>query len=305
MIYQGKTIGLLGSITHDVITFSSGKTTEGWGGILYPASVLCGLGRDVCLMTNLAEEMAPSVSQLIKDWPTLHVEQRETVPGPGNRVNLFYPERGERQEILNSVVPPLEPERILNKLHDIDFLVLLMISGMDITLKDWNKVKEKAQCPIWMDVHSLALSPVIGRSRKYSSITHWREWVSGVDYVQANRKETASMMGCPEEKPNEKELSLFGKSVLKQGVKAFFITLGKDGLLVVTSEGNKNMKPKETGKAVDTTGCGDVFCGAAVSELLDGKQLLDAVQFGLKLASQAAARSGVQETYHMAKEFRF
>jgi hypothetical protein len=299
-----KNIGLLGSITHDEITLPSGKIFKGLGGILYPASVLCGLDKKVTLMTHLAEELVPSVLSLEKDWSTINFNGVKRVPGPGNRVKLYYSEQEERQEIMESVVLPLEPRKILSKLPDIDFLVLLMISGMDITLKDWNKVKEKATCPLWMDIHSLALSPEVGKFRKYSPITNWRDWVRGVDYVQANRKEAASMMGYPDINPSEEELSLFGKSVLKQGVRAFFITLSKDGLLVVTPQGAQKLKPEGSNKVVDTTGCGDVFCGAAVSQLLEGKNVMDAVVFGLELATRAVRRSGIREIFEMTKEFK-
>ncbi|MFO7979867.1 MAG: PfkB family carbohydrate kinase [Candidatus Aminicenantes bacterium] len=301
---NSKNIGLLGSITHDVITLPSGKIFKGLGGILYPASVLCGLDKNVTLMTHLAEELVPSVLSVLKGWSTINFNGVKRVPGPGNRVKLYYSEQEERQEIMESVGPPLEAEKILNKLPDINFLVLLMISGMDITLRDWNKVKEKAACPLWMDIHSLALSPEVGEFRKYSPITNWRDWVRGVDYVQANRKEAASMMGCHDKNPSEEEFSIFGESVLKQGVRAFFITLGKDGLLVVTPQGAKKMKPEGSNKVVDTTGCGDVFCGAAVSQLLEGKDIMDAVGFGLELATRAVERSGIRETFEMTQEFK-
>ncbi|MBD3413665.1 MAG: hypothetical protein GF421_04435 [Candidatus Aminicenantes bacterium] len=298
-----KPIGLLGSITRDVISFSSGKVNKGLGGVLYPASVLCGLQKNVCLMTNMAEDLASDVFRMVQCWPTMQLSEIKRVSGPGNRVHLFYPEQGERQEVLKSAVPPLKPERIINRLPGLDFLVLLMISGLDITLKNWNKIKKKAKCPLWMDVHSLALSPELGQIRKYTSIENWPEWVSGVDYVQANQKEAASMMGHPERNPDEEELSFFGQSVLKQGVKAVFITLGEKGILVISPEGNRMMRSDENSDVVDTTGCGDVFCGAAASVLAEGRKVTDAVRFGLKLASRAAGRAGIQDTYQMAQEF--
>jgi len=294
----------MGSITSDMITLPSGKTKKGLGGVLYPASVLCGLDKEVTLITNLAEELAPFVSRSIKNWSTLHLDGVLKVPGPGNRVNLFYPEKGERQEILDSVVPSLEPQRIINRLPDIDFLILLMISGLDITLENWDKIKEKAGCPIWMDIHSLALSPELGRLRKYVSLTLWPEWVQGVDYLQANRQEVASMLGYPEKDIHEKDLYSFGESVLKQGIKAVFITLGEQGILVCTSQGMKKMRPDDSDSVVDTTGCGDVFCGAAVSMLSEEKKVMEAVRFGLKLASRAAGNTGIQETFKMAQELK-
>ena len=301
---KSKNIGLLGSITHDVITLPSGKIRKGLGGILYPASVLCGLDKKVSLLTNLAEDLAPSVLSLLKGWPAVNLKGMRRVPGPGNRVHLFYPEEGERQEILKSAVPPFKPERFFSTAAEINFLVLLMISGLDIELKDWQRLKEKALCPIWMDVHSLSLSPELGQPRKYRALPDWRDWVRGVDYVQANKKEAACMMGHPERDPDEKELVHFGESVLKQEVKAFFITLGEEGILAVTPQGATKMEPIGSKKVVDTTGCGDVFCGAAVSLLAEGKDVKSAAEFGLELATRAVGRAGVRENFEMTKKFK-
>ncbi|MFW6124295.1 MAG: PfkB family carbohydrate kinase [Acidobacteriota bacterium] len=300
-----KKIGLTGSITHDLITLPSGSKIESLGGVLYPASVLCGLERQVCLIINLAEELAPSVLSLKKEWLNREFNEVKMVPGPGNRVNLYYPRKGERQEILESVVPPLEPKWIISRLPDIDFLILLMISGLDIKLRDWNKIKEKAECPIWMDIHSLVLSPELGRLRKYISLPNWRDWVRGIDYLQANKQEAACMMGSPEKNPNEKELYSLGESALEEGIKAVFITLGEEGILVVTPQESRKLKSTESNKVADTTGCGDVFCGAVVSRLMEGEEVLKAGEFGLKLASEAVKTRGVQETFKMVQEFSF
>ena len=301
---QGKRIGLIGSITHDVITFPSGEKDSGLGGVLYTASVLCGLEKEVYLIANLAEELASPVTALLKEWPSINLEDVRTVPGRGNRVNLFYRREGERQEILESVVPPLAPEWIMNRLADIDFLILLMISGMDITIKDWNRVKEKAECPVWMDIHSLALSPELGKVRRYIPLPDWPEWVKGVDYLQANRQEAACMMGCPDKNLDEKEIAVFGESVLERGVRAFIVTLGEEGILVLTSEGYRKIRPNESAEVKDTTGCGDVFCAAASSRLGEGKDMWEAVRFGLKLASTAVGKAGIRETFKMTQELK-
>jgi len=300
-----KKIGLIGSITYDVITLPSGSPIESLGGVLYPGAVLCGLGKEVFLMAHLAEGLAPLVSSVLENWRSIHMEGVQKVPGPGNRVHLFYPREGERKEVLESMVPSLEPRWILSRLPDVDFLILLMISGLDIKLRDWNKIKERAECPIWMDVHSLALSPELGRFRKYVSLTEWPEWIRGVDYVQANRQEAACMMGYPEKNPDEREFSAFGESILNQGVKAVFFTLGEEGILVGTPQGFTKMGSKDSDEVADTTGCGDVFCGAAVSRLMEGEEVLGAAEFGLKLASKAVRTRGVQETFKMVQEFNF
>ena len=59
--------GLIGTITDDEITFDSGQRITGLGGVLYQAAVLCGLGEETCLHTNLGEELADEVYRMVKD----------------------------------------------------------------------------------------------------------------------------------------------------------------------------------------------------------------------------------------------
>ena len=83
--------GLIGTITSDEISFDSGQSIKGLGGILYQAAVLCGLGKEVFLYTNLGEELVQDVENIIKKWPTLRRKGIRHAPGPGNQVHLHYP----------------------------------------------------------------------------------------------------------------------------------------------------------------------------------------------------------------------
>jgi hypothetical protein len=108
--------GLIGTITYDVITGEGENIHEGLGGILYQVAVLCGLGYEVNLYTNLGGELETEVQELTKEWRTLNPGGINTVSGPGNRVFLDYPTGRERIEVLKSVVPPINPDRILGDL---------------------------------------------------------------------------------------------------------------------------------------------------------------------------------------------
>lgn len=294
-----KKIGLVGTITSDNITFEEGRILEGLGGILYQAAVLCGLGKEVSLFTNLGEELVQDVDKVIQKWPSLEISGIIHVPGPGNRVNLHYPKKGERIEILESVVPPLDPVFLISTLPQFDFLVSVFNSGFDVKLENWREIVKKTKCPIWLDIHSLVLEKKFNYPRKYISFSVWKEWVSGVTFLQANKKEVASMLGYPERTPTRVELEKFGKMALDMGVEAVFITLGKDGLLVLSSSGRKGISAGGGKKIMDTTGCGDVFCGAAAAKLVEGTEIVEAVEFASNLATRAAGVAGIRETYDL------
>ena len=296
--------GLIGTITDDEITFDSGQRITGLGGVLYQAAVLCGLGAEICLYTNLGEELAEDVDKMVKGWSTLRKKGIRQVPGPGNQVHLHYPKKGERIEVLKSVVPPLPPEPIIVDLPELGMLILVVNSGFDILLSDWRSVVHSASCPIWMDVHSLFLSRELNVPRKYLPLKVWEEWAEGVSFLQANVKEVASMLGFPDEVPSEDSLLKFGEKAFGLGVKAVYLTLGKEGVLVMRPGKFMKISAPQADAVVDTTGCGDVFCGGTAVKLASGKDSFDAAHFGLELAARAVKVKGIEETFRFVREYR-
>ncbi|MBG0785483.1 MAG: ribokinase [Anaerolineaceae bacterium] len=102
--------------------------------------------------------------------------------------------------------------------------------------------------------------------------------------------------------PNENELLLLSgestieKAILKLrswGVKSLVITLGANGVRVVTEDMDRHLPAYEV-TAVDTTAAGDAFNGAMAVILAEGKDLLDAVQYGLAAGALAATKRGAQ-----------
>jgi sugar/nucleoside kinase (ribokinase family) len=296
--------GLIGTITHDEITFEHGQRITGLGGILYQAAVLSGLGERVFLFTYLGEELVEEVDELIKGWSSLNKKGIRHVPGPGNRVHLHYPEMGERVEVLKSVVPTLNPRSVIENLPELGMLVLVINSGFDIKLSDWRNIVRSATCPIWMDVHSLLLSRELNVPRKYLPLGEWKKWADGIDFLQANVKEMASMLGFPDKIPSEDDFSRFGEMAFGLGVKAVFLTLGKEGIFIMEPGKSLKISAPLTEKVVDTTGCGDVLCGGTVVKLASGENAFHAAQFGLELATKAVEVKGVDETFTFVSEYR-
>jgi hypothetical protein len=294
----------LGTITHDVISYESGLTFEGIGGVLFQAAVLCGLGKEVSLYANLGLDLAPQVEEIIESWSHLNQEGIQFVPGPGNRVALHYPEKGERVEVLKSVVPPLGVAQIVKDLPEFGMLILVLNSGFDVELKDWQKITQYASCPVWIDIHSLALAKKLQEPREYVSLDEWEAWVEGVDYLQANKQEVASMLGHPQRLPDEEEITHFGKNAFELGVKVVFMTFGQEGGIVMTPEGLRKIASSEAERVVDTTGCGDIFCGATAAKLMEREDPFAAASFGLELATRAVRLTGVKETHLLALHHR-
>jgi sugar/nucleoside kinase (ribokinase family) len=285
-----------------VITQASGRVLSGEGGILYQAAGLCGLGLPVALYAQVGAEVYSRVRSIIDRWPTCNPSGLRVAPGPGNRVFLHYPEKEERVEVLESRLPPLRPDRLLEELPDIGFLILVVNSGFDIGLRAWRRVVGRAECPIWFDVHSLALTRELHRPRRYRPLPEWREWAQGTTYLQANLKEVASMVGEPDRTPSPGRLDLFGRQAFKLGIQAVFVTLGAAGVIVLRPGVTKRIPSPRARNVVDTTGCGDVFCAGASAQLAFGVGPEEAAAFGVGLASEAAGISGVEATFSLIRD---
>lgn len=294
--------GLVGTITQDTIAQASGRVLSGLGGILYQAAGLSGLDQNITLYTNVSQDLFPRIQSLLGRWPGCDSAGIEIVSGPGNRVVLHYPEDGERVEVLESHVPPLRPDKLLNDLPRLGFLILVLNSGWDISVSDWRRVVGRARCPVWLDIHSLVLTMELHTVRRYRPLPEWREWAAGVTYLQANLKEVASMLGNPERIPQPDELADFGKETFRLGVKGLFITLGSEGVLVLMPGTSRKVPPPTAGRVLDTTGCGDVFCAGTAALLAAGRPLPEAAAFGVELASEAARVSGVEPTFNLIRQ---
>jgi hypothetical protein len=300
---KSEVFGLVGTITYDCISFSSGRSFSGLGGILYQAAALCGLGKEVHVFSNLGEELLPVVKKVTSNWPRCEIRGLCVVPGPGNRVHLRYPARGERVEVLESHVPPLNPQALIGGASRFDLLIAVINSGRDFTFREWREIVGEVKPPIWLDIHSLALSFVLHRPRSYRRLAKWQDWVGGLAYVQANEREVASMLGEPGAWPTLARIKRFGREALELGLRAIFITLGKKGVLVMTRDASRVLEPPAVRGIVDTTGCGDVFCAATAASLVAGADPVDAASLGVKLASRAARAAGVEETYALVRSF--
>ena len=75
------------------------------------------------------------------------------------------------------------------------------------------------------------------------------------------------------------------------------VTLGSQGAVYISADGQltKVVAPKVT--AVDTTGAGDAFVGTFAFSLASGKDPITAMTLGIKVASLSVTRKGAQSSY--------
>lgn len=110
--------------------------------------------------------------------------------------------------------------------------------------------------------------------------------------------------------PNEHELNDFvgdfngsiidkAKLALSYGCKNVIVTLGENGSMLANNDGVFEIKAHKV-KAVDTTGAGDSYIGAFAKALMDGKSIIDAMEFASYCSSLTVQKRGaVQSLPHL------
>jgi len=84
--------------------------------------------------------------------------------------------------------------------------------------------------------------------------------------------------------------------LLELGPRSAVVTLGSKGALVIEPSGTTEVSSPKVA-AVDTTGAGDAFVGALVTQLAAGDDLVTAARRAARVAAVSVTRSGAQVSY--------
>ncbi|HEY8980464.1 MAG TPA: PfkB family carbohydrate kinase, partial [Streptomyces sp.] len=80
------------------------------------------------------------------------------------------------------------------------------------------------------------------------------------------------------------------------------VTLGSEGALVASADGDVVRVPSVKVDAVDTTGAGDSFTAALAWKLGEGATLAEAAAYAARVGAVAVTRRGAQESFPTAEE---
>ncbi len=111
-----------------------------------------------------------------------------------------------------------------------------------------------------------------------------------VDYLTPNESELRILLGLPADDPRSSR-ELAGE-LRRRGLRNVVVTLGRTGALVLTDELDV-MVPAVPVKVVDTTGAGDAFNSGFAVALAEGRDIVEAVRFGVVCGGIACTRLGV------------
>lgn len=117
------------------------------------------------------------------------------------------------------------------------------------------------------------------------------EVLSKLWLITPNETEAEKLTGIRIE--NVQDASQAAKFLMEQGVKNVIITLGSAGSLICTDT-LCELVPARKVTAVDTVGAGDVYNGALLTALSEGRNIIEAARFATVASSIAVTRPGAQ-----------
>jgi sugar/nucleoside kinase (ribokinase family) len=290
-------IGVIGSVVEDTIDQPGEATVRDMGGtyhsvialsVLLPPDVtavpIVGVGEDV-------------MARVETDWallPRISLAGVRSVPAVNNKVHVEYDRNGNREETLSGGVPPVEWECLEPWTRRVEAWGWNFVAGNEVDRETFERVKRASSAALHLDVHSLCLGPPReGKPRERRRPQDWEGWVEGSTWVQVNEVEAGLLSeGRAYPLPHDREAALAAR-VHALGVEGLLITRGSRGASWRPRHGAALDVPARPHRAIDPTGCGDVFGAAWVAlHVARGMQPEAALRGAVRAAGAAATVSG-------------
>jgi hypothetical protein len=307
-----KRLGIVGTMVWDTIhgRGDSERPIEEWGGIAYALAALeVSLPPDwemvplIKVGRDLAERANTFLVSLTK---RSGVARFIEVDEPNNRVTIRYVDSTRRAERLSGGVPAWRWPELGPLVRDLDSIYVNFISGFEMSLETAQQLRHGFDGPIYADLHSLLLGVTPDGLRVPRRLPDVASWLECFDAVQIN----------------EDELRLIGDDPLAVAATAFhcgvgllLVTLEERGAVYFTTGRGSfiHMRERRTRPGgpvtteriaapavdpLDPTGCGDVFGGTMVAQLLAGTAVPDAVRAANAVAARNVQYRGATGLHH-------
>jgi len=127
------------------------------------------------------------------------------------------------------------------------------------------------------------------------------ELLSGLWLITPNETEAEKLSGIRVDSCNAAKAA--ARVLQDKGVENVIVTMGSSGALVCTLDSSEFVPARKV-EAVDTTGAGDVFNGALLTALTEGKDLFEAARFATLASAVSVTRMGAQTSVPYRNEIQ-
>ncbi len=310
-------LGVVGTMVWDTIhgREPQPEPIEEWGGIAYALAALEASLPDtweIVPLIKVGNDLAAKANEFLNRLTRRSAADRFVeVPEPNNRVSLLYESTNRRAERLTGGVPPWTWAQLGPMVSDLDAIYVNFISGFEMELETAQFLRHAFKGPIYADLHSLFLGIASNGLRVHQTLPQTDLWMSCFDIVQINEDELALLGPDP--------MGVAARA-LAVGVRTLVVTLGAEGAVHFSTPSFDLFKrtelPPTSGpirtsripveralEGGDPTGCGDVFGGTLVGQLLWGVDIEAAVRKANALARRNLTLRGATNLhYHLRGE---
>jgi adenosine kinase len=306
-------ICIIGSINYDEIIMPNLEKKTGLGGIIYnilPLSFLFKESATIYPVTDIGEDRLEDVLNILKMYKNVDITGIKINPDGTNFAQLLYRRGGQRDEILTIKSKQITYDDVKPYL-DANIILINFITGMELTLDTIKKIRDNSTALAIFDVHSLSLGIDSNGKRYLRPIKNWHRWVENFDVIQVNEQEL-SMLVNKMVRFRKRDFMKAATKILKLGPRILLVTYGSRGARVVyRSEDEylyKWIPAINISRAIDPTGCGDVFTAGFIYGYAKYKDIPLATKIATYIASIKCSSNTWSEfyntlsTYNLLKE---
>jgi ribokinase len=203
------------------------------------------------------------------------VDRSET---PNGVAHIWVDSNGENRIVIipgaNYEIESKRAVEAITSIKDLDVVVAQCEIRQEVTLAAFSAAKKRGCLTI------LNPAPYQPLSKELLELTDW---------IIPNETEFKELYG--QLPTSDQILSSFrpGKNSI--------VTLGSEGAVLIAQDGGITRLSAPKTLAVDTTGAGDAFVGTFAFALASGKNPVDSMNLGIKVASMTVTRKGAQSSY--------
>jgi pfkB family carbohydrate kinase len=275
------------SVVDKIVT--SDKFITKPGGIFYTISALNAIksaNDEIFLCTYSSSEYCKLFDPVYSRINSELIFEKDEIPV----VHLHTSQTCERDEHYKNIVSELPVEKI--SFNKFDAVMINMITGFDITLKQMEFIRQNFKGLIYFDVHTFSRGLDEHLHRNFRVIPDFEKWIECIDILQANETEIKFVLPFQREKVNIQKLFL-------SGMKQVIVTRSEKGATVFFKEGNEireiNQQAIKT-KAINKVGCGDIFGAFYFYNYIRSKSIKDSLK-------QAVKAAGISTTFNEFTDF--
>ena len=206
------------------------------------------------------------------------------------KVELIVDNVGERKETYSQISQNLTLPT--NNLNRFDGILINMISGYDISLRQLEQLRKNYKGLIYFDVHTFSRGVDKSLNRIFRRIENFNKWAKCIDILQANESELLTLSN----KMNETQII---EELFPSGIRQIIITRAERGATVYFRENETLRKINKNAlrvKLINKIGCGDVFGAVYFYNYIKNKNVTLTLE-------QANLFAGISTTYSEAKEY--